>query len=299
MDVFSDVLRRLQLRGSSYFCSDFHDSWGIDEPASERGQFHIVIRGDAWLSVNDEPEVLLKEGDIVVLPHGDAHWLASSPKSAKHPAIEVVTAIQSGQSPFEGDVPGATLLCGYFEYDDRTPHPLLNSLPPLVYLSTDDLNDSGWLLSSVHSLSIKSRNPGPGREALVDRLTEVVLIEIFRLWLEQHSEESGLFSALCDERISKAIYAIHGEPGMSWTVASLAKESGMSRTIFAQEFHDKVGQPPMVYLTNWRMAIARDLLKSGESVLGVAMSLGYQSEASFSKAFKKVLGITPGVIRKG
>ncbi len=298
MDVFSDVLRKLQLRGSSYFCSDFHGSWGIKEPKSEQGQFHIIVRGQAWLGTQTKENVLVKEGDIIVLPHGDPHWLADKPENTLHNGPEVIKAIQSGETPFDGQDEGATLLCGYFEYDDRTPHPLLNSLPALVHLCTEDLEDNGWLRSSVHALSIKSRNPGPGREVLVDRLTEVVLIEVIRQWLEKNTNETGILAALCDERLAKALYAIHGSPGENWTVASLAETAGMSRTIFAQEFHAKVGQSPLVYLTNWRMAIARDDLKQGKTVLDVALSLGYSSEASFSKAFKKVLGVTPGKVRK-
>jgi len=298
MDVFSDVLRRLQLRGSSYFCSDFHGAWGMDEPASQRGTFHIVMRGQAWLQVADTPAVPLVAGDISVIPHGDAHWLADKPQTIRLSGPEVIAAIQDGELPFEEGEMGATLLCGYFEYDARTPHPLLNSLPSLVRLSMEKLDDGGWLLSAVRALSVESRSPGPGREVLIDRLTEVVLIEVFRRWMQLHSEESGILNALCDARLAKAFDAIHGEPGEQWTVASLATRAGMSRTAFAQEFHDKVGLSPLVYLTNWRMALALDRFKLGDSVLDVSLSLGYRSEAAFSKAFKKVLGITPGQARK-
>ena len=298
MDIYSDILRRLQLRGSAYFCSDFRGPWGFNEPAAPHGVFHIVVAGQAWCQVEEQPAQLLNRGDIVVLPHGHAHWMADHPETRREYGPAVIDAVQGGEVPFDDGELTVTLLCGYFEYDERTPHPLLKNLPRQLLLSTEGLDDHGWLLSAVQALSVKSKSQAPGREVLVDRLTEVVLIEVVRQWLERHGDRVGLLSGLADPRLAKALDAIHSEPGHHWTVAELAGVAGMSRTSFSQSFHDRVGQPPLEYLTNWRMAVAREQLQRGDSVLAVALALGYGSDASFAKAFKKVLGITPGHVRK-
>ncbi len=298
MDVFSDVLRRLQLRGSAYFCSDFHGAWGMDEAASERGSFHIVMRGSAWIQVADSEAQTVGPGDILVLPHGDAHWLADRPQAQRQPGRQVVEAIRQGEGPFEEGPLGATLICGYFDYDSQLPHGIFKSLPALLRLRTDGLDDSGWLVSAVRALSAEARNPRPGMEAIVDRLTEVMIIEVLRRWLQDNSPDTGLLSALADEKLARALVAIHAEPEYGWSVTSLAERAGMSRAGFAQRFQQRMDQSPMLYLTHWRMALARELFAQGKSLLEVALALGYKSEVAFAKSFKKVTGITPGQARR-
>jgi AraC-like DNA-binding protein len=298
MDVFSDVLRQLSLRGSAYFCSDLHGAWGMEESATEHASFHIVMRGQAWLQVNDEEVHSLGPGDIVLLPHGDAHWLANHPDNKRLPGTQTTQAIQQGQSPFSEGQMQATLLCGYFQYDTDAPHPLLNNLPKLVKLETDNLDDRGWLVSAVHALSAEARDPKPGMEVMLDRLTEVVIIEVLRRWLQTYSPNQGLLSALTDRRLARALEAMHEQPGENWSLISLAQQAGMSRASFAKKFLECVGETPMAYLTNWRMILALKYLETNTSILDVALSLGYQSDAAFSKAFKKVTGMTPGAARR-
>lgn len=304
MDVLSDVLRSLRLSGSAYFCRDLPVPWGMDEVASTQGIFHAVVRGTAYYQLEAESTpTALSSGDILVLPAGAAHWLSDHPDSRRRHAPDVLPSLIEGGSPFgEGEAQGervqsTTLMCGHFEYDQLMSHSLLNSLPDALVIRAESQTRGGWLAMAIAQLAAESQQPSHGTCLMVDRLTEIMLIEVLRSWAAEGA--SPFLQALQHPRISRALEAIHEQPGHNWTLESLALKAGYSRSAFSQHFSQLLNESPLGYLTQWRMEKAKELLRdSKSSILAVALEVGYASEAAFNKAFKRTLQQTPGQFRK-
>lgn len=298
MDVLSDVLRALRLSGSAYFCRDLPVPWGMDEVASTQGIFHAVVRGTAYYQLQDESApTALSSGDILVLPSGAPHWLSDHPDSRRRHAPEVLPDLIEGGSPFGEGERFTTLMCGHFEYDQMLSHSLLNSLPKALVIRAESQTRGGWLATAIAQLAAESQQPGPGTCLMVDRLTEIMLIEVLRSWAAEGA--SPFLQALQHPRISRALEAIHDDPGYNWTLESLAQKAGYSRSAFSQHFSNLLQESPLNYLTQWRMEKAKELLRdSKSSILAVALDVGYASEAAFNKAFKRTLAQTPGQYRR-
>lgn len=300
IDVLSNVLRAIRLHASSYYCVDFSSPWGIDEPQAECGTFHAVIRGSAWLSVaGQDTPILLSAGDIIAFPTGTPHQISEQPNSNLIPGLDVLEMIRHNTNPFANGPSVVTLLCGFFQYKKNTWLPLLRDMPSILHIKSDVDPQLDWLNSLVKALAFESRHLQPGSEVMVDRLTEVLVIQMFRWHMNNKQSSSGYFQALADDRLSRALSLIHKQPSKAWTVEVLGRSVSMSRTAFANHFHAVVGMTPLAYLSQWRMHIAYELLaESNESMLSIAEQVGYKSEASFGKAFKKIIGISPGKVRR-
>ncbi len=304
MDVLSDILRPLRLRGGVHFRCEFSAPWGMEMKPSARAEFHIVVRGQCWLRVAGRKQPIpLASGDLVVLPRGDPHSLLDSPHSRARPAGEIVRGQDLdnyGPVTYGGAGLPAEVLCGYFELDRDRPHPIVAGLPALVHIRNTDREDLAWLQTALNFMIHETRAAKPGAELVVNRLVEVLFIQVIRAYLQQAEAPPGIWAAIADKRIGAALRLMHQVPQKGWTLETLARQIGLSRSAFAAQFSELVGNTPLRYLTSLRMRRAQELLQdAGMSTAAVAAEVGYQSEAAFGKAFKKFAGKGPGRYRRG
>ncbi len=307
MDALADVLKTIRLNTSTYFCSDFSSPWGMEVAKGEEGLFHVVVSGECWLRVYPQKEsVHLQVGDIVAFPSGGAHSISDQKDSPTLPGDSVVAQIQAGNNPFnitsneENSGPiSNTLMCGAFSYDTSVKHPFIRDLPCFIHIKAAQSNNSSWLKSLIGTLSLEAREMNPGSTVMVDRLTEVLFIELMRHFMQEHAGQQLYLAALSDPQIGKALNLIHEETIATWTVERLGEHVGMSRTAFTDRFANLVGMAPKTYLINWRMQKAKGLLQTGgNSMIDISETAGYSSEAAFSKAFKQFFGQTPGHVKR-
>jgi len=247
-------------------------------------------------------EILLGGGDLVVLPRGDPHSLVDSPDSRARPADEIVRGQDLrnyGPVTYGGAGLPADVLCGYFEFDRNRSHPIVAGLPALVHIRNTDRDDIAWLQAALNFMIHETRAAKPGAELVVNRLVEVLFIQVIRAYLRQAETPPGIWAAIADKRIGAALQLMHQAPQKVWTLETLARQVGLSRSAFAAQFSELVGNTPLRYLTSLRMQRAQELLQdAGLSTAAVAAEVGYQSEAAFGKAFKKFAGKGPGTYRR-
>ncbi|MER7171388.1 AraC family transcriptional regulator [Streptomyces mesophilus] len=309
MDVLSDVLAVLRTGRPRAAHVRWHAPWA-QEFASVPGSagFQVVLQGSCVLLPPDGPPVQLGAGDVLLMPHGSGHTLADSPGTpVPAPACtpddpRYATPYASDSvDPTGGSGPATVILCGTYQLDPRRTHPLLLGLPERIHLPADAENGSE-LRAAIGLLASELGRPRLGSGAAVPALLETLLLYILRIWFaEQPPREgpAGWAAALNDPRITAALDAIHGTPGDPWTVASLAGRAGLSRATFARRFAALTGQPPLAYLTWWRMTLAAQLLQTTDTPLkSLAPQVGYVSEFAFAAAFKRTYGVSPGRYRR-
>ncbi|MEO0998592.1 MAG: AraC family transcriptional regulator [Pseudomonadota bacterium] len=306
MDILSDILDLVSLRGSLYFKAHFSPPWAVEVPAFRHvARFHFVMRGDCWVDVAGAAAPLhLGTGDLVVIPHGAAHVLKDAPATVAATLDDVVE--KSGFSGEGALVYGGEdaqspckLVCGHFEFDEDISHPLLSSLPPFLHVAAVDGLDYSWLDSALRFVAHEATGERPGSAAILRRLAEIVFVQTLRaLDGEQHAAVPGI-AGLMDHQLRSSLTAIHGRPGEPWTVESLAREAAMSRTRFSVRFKERVGMAPMEYLTLWRMQRARKLIATtNRPIVAIAQEVGYTSESAFGRAFTRWVGRAPGALRR-
>jgi AraC-like DNA-binding protein len=294
MDVLSDVLRLLRLRASVFFHASFCGAWSVDASGSDKATFHLLARGSAWLHMPAlEQPLPLRGGDLLVFPRDAEHVISASPEPPALPSHSgVITGTGTGHD--------ASLVCGYFEFDSPQANPLLAALPELLHIRGEEAARAGWLDLLMRLIAAETENDQPGGDVIVDRLSDVLFIQIIRTHIREQGTEHGLLAALADARIAHALQALHEAPEAIWTVEGLARRAGMSRAAFAQRFQALMAMPPMAYVTQWRMQRAYEWLRAGElSVAEIAERSGYQSEPAFRKAFRQHMGVGPGAVRRG
>jgi len=294
MDALSNILGLLSLRASVYFHSSFCGDWAIDGANEYRATFHLIARGNCWLHMPGQGNsIVLRGGDLIVFPRDIDHHISSSQAPGKIPdALSLPAAA-------EADRPTTSLICGYFEFDSPQANPILDAMPDVVHIRNEDPARTSMLDSILRFITQETENAQPGADVIIDRLSEVLFIHVIRAYIQQSGISTGLLAALTDTKLGAVIQSIHQDPGYKWSVDNLAEKAAMSRSAFANHFHTVAGLTPMQYVTNWRMQTAFERLHSGkESVALIAEQSGYQSEASFRKAFKKQMGIGPGAVRK-
>lgn len=261
-------------------------------------QFHLVVRGRCWLKVGDAARQLAS-GDIVVFPFGAAHALLDDPATTPIPGLRVLQAHREGQPIFDGQPEGARILCGHFELDRDLRHPLLRELPPLIHIKGMSAEQPSWLEAAVAMLVRESASDQPGAATVVDRLAEVLFVQVLRAYLLSNAPSQGFLAALKDRRLSSALEIIHDKTHTDLSLGSIARAAGMSRSNLALRFKEMMGVTPMDYVTGWRMQRASEMLRSSrDSMADVAERVGYRSEAAFSRAFKRVFDQTPGAFRR-
>lgn len=297
MDILSDAFAAMRTGRPHSTRNVLRAPWGLRFPPSEGAGFHVVLQGVCWLLPPEREPLRLGPGDVVFLRGGRGHGLADEPTSP-------LTDFRPGR-PAEttGDAAGATavVLCGAYGLDQTRPHPVLADLAEVVHLPAR-LGRHPALRAAVGLLGDELEHPRPGSDAVVAALLEMLLLYIVRAWLEEQSERpgaSGWALALNDPSIMATLRAIHAEPGHPWTVEELAGVAELSRSAYARRFTAAVGEPPLSYLTRWRMTRAAALLRAEDVPLAeVAGRFGYVSEYAFAKAFKRAYGIPPGRYRR-
>ncbi|MFE6750800.1 AraC family transcriptional regulator [Kitasatospora purpeofusca] len=302
MDILSDTLAALRTGRPSVVRTEARAPWGVRfQPVSGAG-FHVVVEGRCvLLPVHGDP-IELGPGDVVFLRRGTDHAicdaLASEPVDFVPDRVDTSSPIGSfavGQGGAR-----AVLVCGAYHLDVDRPHPLLGDLPEIVHLPAGPGRHPA-LRSAVDQLCAEIHRPQPGSDSVVTALVDLLLLYILRSWHAELPKErtQGWASALNDPVIAPALKAIHDDPAHPWTVESLGSRAGLSRAAFARRFGAVVGEPPLSYLTTWRMAIAARMLReTGEPLGAVAEKAGYTSEFAFARAFKRHFGAPPGAYRK-
>jgi AraC-like DNA-binding protein len=301
-DPVSHLLRMVRIRSTVYCRSAMGAPWGFGVEAHGSPAFHVVTGGRCWLEVEGEPDQLaLAAGDLVVLPTGRRHWLRDAPVTAA-PELEEIL----GRTPLDhhrrlrygGAGPRAGLLCGGFALDGAA-HPILHALPAVVLIRGVHGRPVPWLAATLDLLQAETASNAPGAEEVISRLADALLTQALRVALtELRSAEGAGLLALRDPQIATAIELVHRHPAHGWTVGELADEVALSRSAFSARFRQVVGESPRRYLTRTRLAHAARLLHDTDAPIAkIATEIGYSSEFSFAKAFKRTFDVAPGAYR--
>jgi AraC-like DNA-binding protein len=309
MDALSDVLRAVRLSGAFFFDVHACSPWVAETPQGRSvvdamfpGSdhlicYHLLIEGECWVEMEGAEPVHMKTGDIIVLPHGDTHVLTTELGLRKSPQLSMYRRPDTGgvlptriQMGTEGGS-NANFVCGFLGCDSKPYNPLLTALPRMIHVS----NQTCGALGEYFKFALAESRNRMGGECMLGRISELMFVDVVRRYLEtQPADRTNWLSGLRDQYVGRALMALHANPARDWTLELLAQEAALSRSAFAERFTQFVGQPAMQYLTNWRMQLATNYLRSGtESVAMIANRVGYDSEAAFSRAFKKVLGAPP------
>lgn len=264
--------------------------------------FHVVTAGRCWLEVEGAEPRLLEQGSLALVPHGAGHRIRSSLEADAEPLFDIPVEKVSDRYEimrFGGDGDFSHLTCGVVRFDHVAAQRLIELLPKVLQVDTWDEDEGSWLQSTLRLIAREAKELRPGGETVITRLADVLVVQALRSWIDSAPEaDQGWLAALRDDQVGRAIAAIHREPGEDWTVSSLASEVGMSRSGFSARFTDLVGESAMRYLTDWRMQLAHaQLQETSEPLAAIAAGLGYQSEAAFSRAFKRLFGVPPGRVR--
>ena len=302
MDVLTDVLNMLELKGWLSSRRELTPPWRYDFAASKDSMFHVLSFGGAYLQLEGEGEpIRVEDGDVLLFPTGHPHSLHDDPTSPLTRLVHLDYNAQRGHQVVNHEGEGSTLLmlCGAFHFEYPNDFPLLHRLPKLIHIGGAQGRMEQGFADIVRLIARESASEQPGTQVMLRRLTELLFIQVIRLWIAQQAEASvGWVRALRDQPISAALGLIHQSPERNWTVKELADAAALSRSAFSARFTQLVGEPPMAYLTRWRMLRAQRLLKNKVSMETIAELLGYESEAAFRKAFKREIGIPPARYRK-
>lgn len=302
-DVLADVLGTVGLTSRVFCASEFSAPWAMTLGESDYAHFHVVEHGEAWFRFDTHHGgVRLGAGDLIVVPHGRGHMLGDSPTTEPVPLEDLPREQSSNHYLIRhgGGGVGTRMICGSFTFDRTKDNPLLAVLPPFLHVRASGERERAWLDPLLTMLAVEAREPRQGSGAIITRLTDVIFVQAVRAWLdEQPAGEGGWLGALRDPHVGKALAMMHREPERAWSVATLASGVGLSRSVFASRFKALVGQSPLAYLTSWRMHVVANLIENERLTLGdMAERVGYESEAAFSKAFKRHFAVSPRAYRQ-
>lgn len=302
MDVLSDVLHALRFKGRLFCRMELTAPWGlIDTPPDDMAQFHMVERGGGWLNLPEyELTAALAAGDFILVSNVQQLVLRDAPSTDIIPFSQLTSGEDKRIIHYGGAGMATTLLCGAFQPDAKvTMQPLLKLLPPLIHIKGSDGSAPPWLATILAQIGAEGGMEAPGAETLVAHLIDALFVYVLRDWIQQSPDQpKGWLAALQDPLIAGALQAIHQAPQQAWTIEALAQQVGLSRSAFAARFKSVVGEPPLTYLARWRMQMAIGLLRDPyQSLTDIAQCIGYDSVYSFSKAFKKWVGVSPGRFR--
>src|ERR1051326_874732 len=301
-DGLSQLLLRLTVNSTLYCLSAMTAPWGFKVAARSGPAFHLLTSGCAWLEVDGwlEP-VRVSAGDLVILPRGEAHVMRDSKPSAVLWLDRILdeTPAVNGRLSHGGGGQPSELLCGGFVVEQLTARPLLEALPTIVHLRGSGGHAPEWLASLIRMISVEMASSGPGSEAVVTRLTDALLAQALRQCIVDADRASGGSTAVSDPLIARALRLIREQPERAWTVPRMATAVSMSRSTFADRFRAATGETPMQHLTRYRMARAAEYLRgTSVGIREIARLVGYDSEVSVTKAFRRQFGTSPGAYRK-
>jgi AraC-like DNA-binding protein len=328
-DTLSDVLRAVRLRGAIFYYIDGNAPWVADVPpareiipaimpgAEHMIEFHCLVEGSCWGGIAGEPPTRMSAGDVILFPQGDAHVVSSapgmraptvdksvyfSPRPPQLPNALTLEACDGNTARLDGGgSEHATIVCGFLGLDARPFNPLLAALPRVIHVAGSKLGPDSWVASFLRAAVDESNRKRSGGEAVLERMSEMLFVEVLRRHIDSlPAEETGWLAGTRDTSVGRALALLHERPEAPWTLESLAAEAAMSRSTLHERFVHFIGQPPMQYLTQWRMQVAaRRLRDTPAKVIEIALAVGYESEAAFSRAFKREVGVSPGAWRGG
>ena len=316
MDVLSEVLESVHLDGAMYYNAEFSAPWCFRSPRSNLlapyvadRERHVIIfhlltegRGYAHLDDTDGRPVPLNAGDIVIFPHGDPHILGNGPPvTPADNSRELARVLSMGLklSRMGGGGEVTKFICGYMACEPQLSSVFLGGLPPLMKVNIRNGPSGQWLEHSLR-YSVDNADPSsPGGKAVLAKLSEVLFVETLRHYIALlPREQTGWLAGVRDPEIGRALALLHQKPAHPWTIASLGQEIGVSRSVLAERFRRYLSESPMAYLAHWRLQLGAQLLKStNRSVAEIAAEVGYESEPSFNRAFKRQFGLPPARFR--
>ena len=325
-DPLSDVLRSVRLRGAVYYYVSFDGDWVAETPASPLLAsalmpgadhvlaYHLLVRGDGWAACDGQAPVRLAAGDVVMFPRGDAHVISSAPgmhatedrsdwryttrNDPKPIAVAYHRGVLRPGSPGPAENASTVVVCGFVACDTKPFNPLINALPHLLHLRAGDLGP--WTVQLLDQAVADSQELRAGSAAVLERASEFVFVDAARRYLDAlPSDAAGWLGALRDRHVGRAIALMHERPAHDWGVEELGRQVGLSRSALHERFVELTGQAPMQYLAHWRMQLGAGLLRHGQAkVASVAQEVGYESEAAFARAFKRLMGQPPAAWRR-
>jgi AraC-like DNA-binding protein len=316
-DTLSDLLRAVRLRGALFYYIDGASPWVAEAPpardiipailpgAEHMIEFHGIVKGSCWAAIVGESPIRLNEGDVILFPQGDPHVMSSAPGmrapsvdksfffSPRPPQLpyalsmkdaEITTARLDG-----GGRDRATIVCG-----------LLAALPRVLQVPGSTLGADSWVTTFLRAVVTESNQRRPGGEAVLERMSEMLFVEVLRRHIDSlPPEQTGWLAGMRDPAVGRALALLHERPARPWTLQKLSQEAGLSRSSLHERFVHFIGQPPMQYLTRWRMQVASGLLRdTNAKLVEISLQVGYESEAAFSRAFKRGVGVSPGAWRR-
>jgi AraC-like DNA-binding protein len=304
-DPLGEALHLLRMRGAFYCRTEASEPWALEMPAiADTVSFHVVVNGACWLEIPDTEPIELRPGDLALVPHGRGHTLASAVGHRPAGRVDRLPQRYLGEHysvlTYGGGGRATRLMCGVVAFDEPAARALVHALPPSIHVDAATSLGPASVHDTVRLMAAELSDLRPGGEAVTTRLADILVVQAIRSWLEHDpAAHRGWLAALRDERIGRALAAMHREPGRDWTLQRLAREATMSRSSFAARFTHLVGEPAMAYLTRWRMHLADLRLREGsDTVSQLASELGYRSEAAFTRAFTRTTGHTPGTVRR-
>ncbi|MFI5372619.1 MAG: AraC family transcriptional regulator [Candidatus Eisenbacteria bacterium] len=327
-DTLSDLLRAVRLRGALFFYIEGSDPWVAETPNSREiipailpgvehlMEFHGVARGSCWAAIAGEEPMRLNEGDLVLFPQGDPHVISSAPGlRAREVDPGVFFAPKPPQLPFSlsvdeqgnatalldgGGRERTTVVCGFLGCDAKPFNPLLASMPRVLRMPGLAAEGSSWIGHFLRSVVEESNRKRPGGEAVLERMTEMLFVEVLRRYADTlPADQTGWLAGMRDVAVGRALALMHERPAEAWTLERLGEEAALSRSTLHERFVHFIGQPPMQYLTQWRMQLAAEWLRDTDAkVIDIALDVGYENEAAFSRAFKRSVGESPGAWRR-
>jgi len=323
-DTLSDVLRNVRLRGAVFFSISGSSGWVAEAPPARqiaplllRGvdhvmEYHVVAAGTCWAAIPGGPSVQLRAGDVVMFPHGDAHVVSSGPGMRGPVDLGWFAQVAGERWPVQVTYDGldvsraappesgvdATIVCGFLGCDLQPFNPLIEALPRMLHLHAG--SEDAWIAQFAKQAIVESRAQRPGGEAMLARMSEMMFVDAVRRYADALPEQSaGWLAGLRDRFVGKALALVHERPAHGWTIDELGHGVGLSRSALHERFVQLLGIAPMQYLAQWRMqTAARLLLETRSTVAAIALDVGYDSEAAFARAFKRVVGKPPAAWRR-
>jgi AraC-like DNA-binding protein len=314
MDVLSEVLKVVKLQGAMFYNGEFSFPWGFYSPPSRTvahyvapGARHVIIyhlltEGHASARLVDGQSIILEAGDIVIFPHGDAHILENGPApKAVDMEKELDRIFSQGLKLSRQGGGGETtkFVCGFMACEPRLSQVFLSGLPPVFKVSIRNDASGRWLENSIRFSVNEADASRAGGEAVLAKLSEVLFVETLRTYIAHlPADQTGWLAGARDSEVGKTLALMHRNPAQPWTIASLAREAGLSRSVLAERFRHYLNEPPMAYLTRWRLQLGAQMLASTSySVAQIASEVGYESEAAFNRAFKREFTVPPARFR--
>ena len=302
-DVLSEVLSLIRLRGELVYTASLSVPWGI-RYESGPAHFHFVEKGTLWVLCEGAEPLRLQAGDLILLPHGLGHVIADHPKTVPLAGDQFAPrhfnpddlSFSFGGGGVRGGAQTA-MVGGFFSFEGGPRPAIMAALPGAIHIPGVKGGPQPWLAALTGFLMEEARKAHPGASLMISRLIDLLVIRALRGWASTHAERGGWLGGLSDEKIGRALSAMHADPCRRWTVLALSKIALMSRTVFAERFTATVGEPPLRYLARWRLTIASDLMRTGMKVAQAAQRVGYASEAAFSRAFKNHFGFAPSALK--